>query len=245
MGFFDFIKQHNRVGASTDLLGQLPPFFKSHISRRSTNQSADIVLLHVFAHVDLDQGILITKHEFRQGFRGQCFSDTGWTGKQKHTGRSTWVFQAAAAASDTLGDLLDRFVLAHNTSMQFFFHAQQTNRVFTRKACQWNTSHLRDNFRDDFCVNDPFLLLGLVTPILVNRFLFLLQLVSLITQRCRFLKVLIRNRLFFGGIQTFDFPFKFFQIGGTNHRLQSNSRTRLVDYIDRLIGKAARGDVAS
>ena len=56
--FLDFVQQHNGIRTTANLLGQLTALFKPDIARRGTNQSADVVLLHIFAHVDLNQRFL-------------------------------------------------------------------------------------------------------------------------------------------------------------------------------------------
>ena len=66
--FFDFIEQNDRVRSSADLLGQLTTFLVSNVSRRSTDQTADVVLFHVLAHVDMDQSVGVTEQAFGEGF---------------------------------------------------------------------------------------------------------------------------------------------------------------------------------
>src|SRR5262249_32318240 len=153
--------------------------------------AADVVLFHVLAHVDLDQRILVAEHELGQSLRRQSFSDAGRTGKQKHTRRASRIFQPASATSHALGDLLDRFVLTDDSTMQFFFHLQQANSVFAGQPRERNTGHLGDNFRDDFGVDNTFFFLGLFTPVLVDGFLLLFQLIGLIAKRRGLFKVLI------------------------------------------------------
>ncbi len=55
MGLLDFVQQHDGVGTTADLLGQLTAFFVADVAGRGTDQAADVVLLHVLAHVDLNQ----------------------------------------------------------------------------------------------------------------------------------------------------------------------------------------------
>ena len=62
MGFLNLIEQDDGVGLATHFLCEHATFFIAYISRRSTYQSADGELLHVFAHVDANQGIGRTKH---------------------------------------------------------------------------------------------------------------------------------------------------------------------------------------
>ena len=73
MGLFDFVEQHDRVRPAADLFGELATFFVADVARRSADQAADVVLLHVLAHVDLDEGILIAEHELGQRLGEQAF----------------------------------------------------------------------------------------------------------------------------------------------------------------------------
>ena len=57
--FLDFIEEHDRVRATSDLLCELATFFVADISWRCANQPGDRVLLHVFGHVDAHHGMLV------------------------------------------------------------------------------------------------------------------------------------------------------------------------------------------
>ena len=58
VGLLDFVEQDHAVGPAANLLGELAAFFVADVARRRTDQPADVVLLHVFGHVDLHQGVL-------------------------------------------------------------------------------------------------------------------------------------------------------------------------------------------
>ena len=62
----DLVKQHDGVRPMANLLGQLPAFLVTNVPWRSANETRDIVLLHVFAHVYLDERVLLAEHELRQ-----------------------------------------------------------------------------------------------------------------------------------------------------------------------------------
>ena len=83
------------------------------------------MLLHVLAHVDMDQRIGVAEHEFRQRLGQQRFTDTGGTGEDKAAGGTLRIFQSAAAAANRFGDRRDGRVLADDPLVQFFFHLHQ------------------------------------------------------------------------------------------------------------------------
>ena len=61
MRFFDFVEQHDCIGPAADLLGELSTFFIADIARGRADQAGDGVLLHVFRHVDAEQGMLVVE----------------------------------------------------------------------------------------------------------------------------------------------------------------------------------------
>ena len=74
MGFLDFVEQHDRVRPAADFFGELATFFVADIARRSADQAADVVLLHVLAHVDLHERVLVAEHELGQRLGEQRFA---------------------------------------------------------------------------------------------------------------------------------------------------------------------------
>ena len=124
------------------------------------------MLLHVLAHVDLDQGVLVPEHELGECFGEQCLADTGGSGEQEHPGGPLGILQSAAAASNSLRNLLDRLVLADHPCVQFVLHLQQTHGVFAREPRQRNPGHLGNDLGDDLRINDTICLARFFTPFL-------------------------------------------------------------------------------
>ena len=83
MGLFDLVEQHHGIGAATDLLRELAPLLEADESRRRTNQAADVVLLHVFAHVDLDERVGVTEHELCEGLGQERLTHARWAGEHE------------------------------------------------------------------------------------------------------------------------------------------------------------------
>ncbi len=244
MSLFDFVEQHDRVRSATNLFGQLATFFVTDESGRCPDQTADVVLLHVLAHVDVNECFGVTEHVFSQCLGKQRLTDTGRSGEDKATGRTLGIFQTATTAANGFGDRGHGGVLADDSFVQFFFHLHQPQTVFGRQPREWNAGHLADDFGDDFFIDDAIGLLTLVTPFLRDLVLLLAKLLGLITQVRRFLEVLIGDRVFFVLVQLFDFLVDLFQIRWTSHGAKSDSGTRFVDHVDRFVGQATSGDVS-
>ena len=52
MSFFNLIKENNRIWTATNFFSELASFFESNVSGRGTNETTDIVLFHVFTHIN-------------------------------------------------------------------------------------------------------------------------------------------------------------------------------------------------
>ena len=70
-----------RVGAPSNRFGKLAALFVAHIAGRRADQARRGKFLHVLRHVDLNQGVGVTKHELGQGTCQKRFSDAGRTHK--------------------------------------------------------------------------------------------------------------------------------------------------------------------
>ena len=101
---FDFVEQHDRVRTATHALGQLAALFVADIARRRTDQPRDIEFLHVLAHVELDQRILVAKHEFRQRAGHQRLAHAGRPEEHERADRPVRVLEVGAAAAQRLAD---------------------------------------------------------------------------------------------------------------------------------------------
>ena len=237
-------KQHDRVRPAADLLGELAALLVADVTRRSADQPADVVLLHVLAHVDLHEGLFVAEHEFGERLGQQRLADARGTGEEKHARGPLRDLQSAAAAADGLGDLLDRLVLADDPLVQLVFHLQEPCGSSSLDSRVSGTPViLRDDLRDHFVIDDAVGLAGLVAPLAGERFLLLLELVGLIAKAGRLLEVLVGDRFFLGDVEPLDLLFEFLQIRRADHRLEPDAGTRLVDHVDRLVRQAAARDV--
>ena len=55
--FLDFVEQHDRIRPAADRLGELATLLVTDVAGRRTDQARGRELLHVLAHVDLDERI--------------------------------------------------------------------------------------------------------------------------------------------------------------------------------------------
>ena len=74
MCLFNFVQQYHGIGLSAYFFGKLSAFFVTYISRRRSDKSGDGEFLHVFTHVEADNGFLCVKQFNCQGFCQVCLS---------------------------------------------------------------------------------------------------------------------------------------------------------------------------
>ena len=247
VGLLDFVEQHHGVGPAADLLGQLAAFLEADVARRGADQPADVVLLHVLAHVDLDQGVLVAEHELGQGLGQQGLAHAGGAGEDEAAGGPLGVLQAAAAAADGLGDRLDRLVLADDracaarlpsssaaSSLRCVMRVSGTPVIFETTSAITSSSTTPSVSRD-FSRHSR-----------VISLLLLLELVGLVAQGGGLLEVLVGDRLFLLLVELLDLARR--SPSGRAAGSSTFRRTRapgLVDHVDGLVRQAAAGDVAA
>ena len=70
MSFFDFVEQNDGVRTAANLFGELATFFVADVAGRRSDETGDVVFLHVFGHVDADERLGVAEHEL-----GDCFGE--------------------------------------------------------------------------------------------------------------------------------------------------------------------------
>ena len=83
VGLLHLIEQHHGIGPAPHRLGELAALLVAHIAGRGPHQAGHGIALHVFAHVETDQGLFLVKQGARQGLRQLGFTDSRRTQKQE------------------------------------------------------------------------------------------------------------------------------------------------------------------
>ena len=244
VGLLDFVEQHDGVGPAADLLGELAAFLVADVARRGADQPADVVLLHVLGHVDLDQRVVVAEHELGQGLGEQRLADAGGAGEDEAADRPLGILEPGAAAADGLADPLDRLVLGDDLLLELVFHLQQPGRLLGLEPGERDAGHLADDLGDHFLVDHAVDFLGPLAPLAGDGLLLLLELVGLVAQGGGPLEVLVGDGLFLVLVEPLDLLVELLQVGRPGHGLQADAGAGFVDDVDRLVGQAAAGDVA-
>ena len=244
VSLFDFVKQHNRERLATNGLCELTAFFVAHVSRRRANQAADRVLLHVFAHVESNQRIIITKQEVGKCFCELGLAHAGWAEEDERTAWTLWVFEARACATNALADSFDCIILRNDSLVQLGFHVEQLGRFFFgefvhRNACP-HAQHFGNCFFVYFVkqVNAACFYSSLFFETLFE------QCTLLIAQTASFFEALFFNSLLFSFLHVIDLGFDFLQVRRRGHALDAQTAAGFIDEVDCLVWQVTVGDVA-
>ena len=83
MSFLDLIEQDHAVRIAAHFFRELAALFVANVSRRGTDQLGNAVFLHVFRHINADQGLLGAEDCFCECFGKFCFANSGRAEEQK------------------------------------------------------------------------------------------------------------------------------------------------------------------
>src|SRR4051794_41899224 len=126
MRLLDLVEQNDRVRPTANSFCELAAFLESDISRRSTNQACDCMLLHVFGHVDANHRVLIVEQEFRECASGLSFSDTSWSEKNERPNRTIRILKSSTRSAHSVRHSADCFVLSNHTFREKLFELCET-----------------------------------------------------------------------------------------------------------------------
>ena len=88
MSFFYFIQKDNTMGILPHRIGQQPALVETNISRRSSDQSGNGMLLHVFTHV---KTLKVNSHDECELLRKFRLSHPGGTGEKERADGLFWT----------------------------------------------------------------------------------------------------------------------------------------------------------
>ena len=244
MGLFDLVEEHHGVGLPPHGFGQLPALAVADIAGRGADQAGDVVLFGVFAHVDADHSASFVEEPFRNLPGQQGLADARGPDEEKDADRTVLVLQSGSCAEDRARHALHGFVLPHDAACEVVGECFQPLGLAVREPFGRDSGHRGDDLAD--------LLFGDLRRVVFERALpFGAALVELRPQGD--LAHPCRSGLFvdgrFDGLASFAADFVQFRLQGAQlfgfaGRAEVRPRTGLVQYVDRLVGEAAVGDVA-
>lgn len=235
VGFFDFVEEHDGVGAAADGFGELAAFFITDVSGRGSDEAAGGVFLHVFGHVELDQGVSAAEHEFGEVFCQEGFADTGGAEEEEGADRATWVLEIGARAAEGFRDGDDGFVLADDAALEFGLHFEEFLGFGLFHALKGNAGPFGDDGHDFVLVDvDGFFLAG-VTPRLEKAIEAFFGLLFLVAKVGGFFEVLLADGFFFFDPDGFDFFLDALEFGRAGHGSDAGFGAGFVHDVDGLV----------
>ena len=146
MGFFHFVKKHDRIRLPADCLRQLAAFLIAYISGRRPNQAGYGIFLHILAHVKAYHIILIVKKAGSQRFGQLSLAHARGAEEKEGTNRLTGILDAGFGADNRLRNLGHAFLLPNDTPVELFI---QMEGLITLTLCKLGHRDARpagDNF---------------------------------------------------------------------------------------------------
>src|SRR5207245_6471494 len=107
------VEQEHRVRPPAARLRELATLIKADVSGRRADEARDRVLLHVFAHVEADERLLVIEEELGERLREQRLADPRRTEEEEGAERTLRVLYPRAGAPNRIRDDGDGLVLAH------------------------------------------------------------------------------------------------------------------------------------
>ena len=81
--------------------------------------------LHVLAHVDPHDGVLVVEHRLGEGLGELGLADTGRAEEEERADRATGILDARSGPDDGIGDQADRLVLPDDPTVEDLVEPQQ------------------------------------------------------------------------------------------------------------------------
>ena len=94
VGFFDFIKENDAVGAAPNSFGQLTTLFVTDVAWRCPDEAGDGMFFHVFGHIDANNSVFTIEKSSGKGTGEFGFAHAGRSEKKERADGSLGVFQA-------------------------------------------------------------------------------------------------------------------------------------------------------
>src|SRR5262245_19788478 len=122
MSLLDLIEKNDAIRTSANALGEISAFVITDISRRSSDQSGNGMLLHVFGHIDTDHRALVIEKKLGESSCSLGLSNTCRSEEHEHTDGAVAILETCAITACGIRDSLQRQVLADDPSTEKVFH---------------------------------------------------------------------------------------------------------------------------
>ena len=244
VGLLDLVEQDHGERPPADLLGELAAFLVTDVAGRGSEQPGHRVLLHVLAHVELDQRVLVAEQELGQRLGQLRLADAGRASEDERAAGTLRVLQAGPGTPDRLGQRLDRVVLADHPAVQLVLHPEQPLRFLFGQLEHRDAGGGGEDLGDEFLVHLGHDVHVAGLPLLLAGGLLGQQLLLVVPQRGGLLEVLRVDGRFLLAAHLGDLLVVLAQVRRRGHATDPHPGAGLVDQVDGLVGQEAIADVA-
>src|ERR1019366_8049278 len=240
----DLVEQHYRERLAPDGFGGLATLLVAPVARRGPDEPAHGVLLHVLAHVELDQRGLVTEEQLGESLGKLGLAHTGRAEEDERPARALGVLEAGTGTADRPRQRVDRVLLADNPLVQILLEAQETGRLLLGELVDRNPSPVCEHLGNYVLVDDIEELFPGGTPGDIQRRLAFERIALLVGELLRLLEVRPPD----GGVLVVadlgQLLVDLAVLGRSGHPPDPKTRTGLVDEVDRLVREETVRDVA-
>src|SRR5439155_10766436 len=148
VGLLDLVEEHDAVVLAADGLGQLTALVEADITGGGPDEAADVMALHEFAHVVLDERILAAEHELGEGLRKLRLADARRRQEDERADRALRILETGSGSANGLRNRLDRLLLADDPTVENLLHLEQALRLFSRDPGDRDAGPHRDDLGD-------------------------------------------------------------------------------------------------
>ena len=202
------------------------------------------MLLHVLAHVELDQRVLVVEEELGQRLGQLGLPDTGRAQEDERAARALRVLEAGPGPADGPRQGLDGLFLADDPLVQLVLHAEELGRLLLGEAVDGDAGPVGQNLGDDLLVDDVEELEPSARHSASMRLLAVEALLLLLGKLLGLLEGLPLDGRLLVGADPVDLLLELLVVGRRRHPPDAQAAAGLVDQVDRLVGQEPVGQVA-
>src|SRR6478736_5400330 len=244
MGLLDLVEENDREGLAAHLLGELATLLVTDVAGRRAEQPAHRVLLGVLGHVELDQRVLAAEEELGERLGELGLADTGGAGEDERATGAARVLEAGTGAADRLGQRLDGVVHADDALVQLVLHVEQPAGLLLGQLEDRDAGARRQDLGDELLVDLGHDIHVARLPLGLTGGLLLAQALLVVADARGALEVLAVDGRLLLAHERGDLLVELAQVRRSRHPTDAQSRARLVDEVDGLVGQEAVVDVA-
>ena len=216
----------------------------AHVARGRADQAGDSKLLHILAHIDLDERLLVAEHLGRELLREHRLANARGADEEERADRAARILQVGAGAAQGAGDRDGGNILADDGLLQLGLHLEQLLVVLLLHSGQRDAGPVGDHLHHQVLVDGDALFVSALLPIGGDLLFAGAELFLLIAELGGLLEVLVADRLLLLGADGLDLGREVLDVGGAAEGGDAGAGAGLIHHVDRLVRQEAAGDVA-